>query len=77
MQCWGANDHGQLGGSTAGATPVTAVTGATAIAAGAATACAVLEGGAVECWGANDQGQLGIGAADNLIHGPAQVLSLP
>jgi alpha-tubulin suppressor-like RCC1 family protein len=75
VQCWGADDRGQLGTPTAAAPPVIVVTGATAVAAGAATACAVLEAGTVECWGANDQGQLGIGSVDQDVHPPTLVLA--
>jgi alpha-tubulin suppressor-like RCC1 family protein len=64
VRCWGANDQGQLGDGTTGdrTTPVDAagITGATALAAGVAHACAVVSG-AVWCWGANAYGQLGDG----------------
>ncbi len=62
VQCWGRNDGGQLGnGMQAGSltpTPVTGITGATAVSAAAGTACAIA-GGAVKCWGVNGSGQLG------------------
>jgi alpha-tubulin suppressor-like RCC1 family protein len=76
--CWGSNTTGQLGVPLAqtgrSSFPVKVDVGgkATAIAAGGAHTCAVLETGAVKCWGANDQGQLGrgtleaIGAVDNV-----------
>jgi alpha-tubulin suppressor-like RCC1 family protein len=76
VDCWGDNLHGQLGDGTSrgpqscngdpcASTPVavSAVSGATAIAAGGGDSCAVLSGGRVECWGANDYGQLGDGTS--------------
>ncbi|OYU32433.1 MAG: RCC1 repeat-containing protein [Comamonadaceae bacterium PBBC2] len=72
VQCWGANDSGQLGNGTQrdSAIPV-AVRGintATHISAGATHTCVVLSGGTVQCWGGlpnraemyvNDLGQVG------------------
>lgn len=66
VQCWGSNNHGQLGNgaSTDSHTPV-AVTGLSggvvAIAAGDEHACALTMAGAVQCWGLNNHGQLGNG----------------
>src|SRR5690606_33207328 len=64
VDCWGANDRGQLGdGTTRGrarAVRVLGVESASAIDSGAAHTCA-LERGAVACWGANERGQLGDG----------------
>jgi alpha-tubulin suppressor-like RCC1 family protein len=70
IECFGANDRGQLGGTPAGgpteamtvplpAAPPAAI--ATAIAAGADHTCAIVSGGRLRCWGANDAGQLGNG----------------
>lgn len=86
--CWGANSSGQLGngGNTASSTPV-AVSGlagaATALVAGRAHTCALLQNGAVQCWGENLQGQLGNGANTNQpqpvtvsnVDGPATALA--
>jgi alpha-tubulin suppressor-like RCC1 family protein len=68
IRCFGANDHGQLGGgpappyqfvdATLGATPATAMS----VAAGAAHTCALDAAGGVWCWGRGDEGQLGDGA---------------
>jgi alpha-tubulin suppressor-like RCC1 family protein len=67
LQCWGSNDHGQLGNGNAGAysaTPMTVTglgSGVTAAAAsGEWNACAVVSGG-VRCWGDGTYGQLGNG----------------
>lgn len=64
VDCWGANDRGQLGDATRAERSrparVEGVEGAIAIDAGAAHTCA-LEGTGVTCWGANDRGQLGDG----------------
>ncbi len=59
--CWGQNDAGQLGGkSDADAhkkpVAVVGVTGATKLAAGEASTCALLESGAVKCWGEDRPG---------------------
>ena len=60
---------GQLGnGSTANEfvpAPVSGITDAIAIAAGAGHTCAILTGGSVQCWGANEHGQLGDGTTTN------------
>lgn len=65
VQCWGNNDHGQLGnGSTVDANipvAVTGLTGAIAVNAGALMSCAILADNSVRCWGANGNGQLGNG----------------
>jgi hypothetical protein len=69
VQCWGANDQGQLGAHSGDqATPVAvtalgsvlASTADRSIAAGDNHTC-VLSQGFVQCWGANDKGQLGNG----------------
>ena len=66
VQCWGANDHGQLGnGTTAASTEPTTVIGittATEVSAGATHSCALIHDGSVHCWGNNGNGQLGNGA---------------
>jgi len=67
--CWGVNTFGQLGNgtTTTSFTPV-AVTGmdsgATAVAAGANSSCAI-KNGRVWCWGYNEQGVLGNGLNTN------------
>ena len=67
IDCWGANDMGQLGnGSTSASgspkpTQVVGLTGATGVAAGYVHTCAVVSDGTARCWGANDKGQLGDG----------------
>jgi alpha-tubulin suppressor-like RCC1 family protein len=66
VNCWGANENGQLGdGSTLDRNqpvPVAGITGARSVAAGVRHTCALLEDSTVRCWGANDEGQLGDGS---------------
>jgi len=64
LQCWGANDKGQLGDGTSDKrlTPVDVArlgSGVKALSAGAAHTCALLASGATNCWGSNSRGQLG------------------
>jgi alpha-tubulin suppressor-like RCC1 family protein len=64
VQCWGWNNHGQLGDNTRTQrlAPVTVsglTSGVIAIAAGNFHTCALLTTGAVQCWGWNNHGQLG------------------
>jgi hypothetical protein len=66
VQCWGANDFGQVGDGTTTnrSTPaaVAGLTGATSVAVGFRHACAVVSNGAVKCWG---RGALGDGTAND------------
>lgn len=71
VECWGANDHGQLGDGTTverhrpvrviGIDGLTEDTSVESIFAGGSSACALMSSGAVRCWGSNDHGQLGDG----------------
>ena len=65
VQCWGANDNGQIGnGTTATSTvprKVAGITTALGVSAGATHTCALLHDGSVRCWGNNGSGQLGNG----------------
>ena len=66
IECWGLNDHGQLGNnSTANQFVIPVIVSgihtATAIAAGVGYSCALLSNGTVQCWGLNANGQLGNG----------------
>ncbi|MBL8777046.1 MAG: carboxypeptidase regulatory-like domain-containing protein [Acidimicrobiales bacterium] len=79
VKCWGANNLGQLGlGNTANRgdqagemgnslLAVSLGTGrtATAITAGDAHTCALLDNATVKCWGGNTFGQLGLGDIDH------------
>lgn len=62
-------------GSTSGSkVPVSVIGGATTIAVGERSACAVLTSGGVACWGQNENGQLGNGATTSA---PSPVTALP
>lgn len=66
LQCWGANDQGQLGDGASGAKPTPVNVngmghGILAIVAGDQFSCALNVQGGVLCWGGNEQGQLGNG----------------
>jgi alpha-tubulin suppressor-like RCC1 family protein len=67
VQCWGRNEHGEVGDGTTvdRPAPVTVAglpIGVTSIAAGGAHTCALTSAGAVWCWGAGADGQLGNGS---------------
>jgi alpha-tubulin suppressor-like RCC1 family protein len=67
VSAWGGNGAGQLGRGAEGGTsnlptPVTGLSGVTAIAAGAHHSLALLSGGSVVAWGYNPDGQLGNGS---------------
>ena len=77
VQCWGDNTAGVLGVLDAGTgslTPVTVLTGATAIAGGDNNMCALMSDTTVRCWGNNQQGELGMGSFDSSPHGPTTVM---
>ena len=70
LRCWGSNTFGQLGGSWTGGSsatpvPVSGITQATAVSAGAAPyTCALVQDGRVGgvwCWGSNAHGEFGNG----------------
>lgn len=68
VKCWGNDTDGELGdGNTADGpvsvpVPVSGITAATAVAAGANQTCALLASGSVQCWGYNGDGELGNGS---------------
>jgi alpha-tubulin suppressor-like RCC1 family protein len=70
VECWGANDHYDLGDGTnvsgPDPKPVYGISDATAIATGVWQGCAVLASGGLKCWGPNDRGQLGNGTLDTI-----------
>jgi alpha-tubulin suppressor-like RCC1 family protein len=76
VQCWGRNNHYQVGdGTTASAFSPATVLGladVTAIATGLWQACAITSDGAAWCWGANNRGQLGNGTYDE---GPSPTIA--
>ncbi len=83
VDCWGDDDSGQLGHASTATppddptpTPVSGITGATAIGAGDAHACAVLSGGSVSCWGSNTWGELGDGSTGGSSSTPVAVTGL-
>jgi alpha-tubulin suppressor-like RCC1 family protein len=70
VQCWGRNDHAEIGAGFAGPDPVTTPTevsglqsGVGQIAAGAFHACALLDTGGLQCWGRGNNGQIGDGTS--------------
>jgi alpha-tubulin suppressor-like RCC1 family protein len=66
IDCWGANESGQLGRGTTTfgrnfRQPVMGLSRASVVAAGQTHTCAVSRDGSVACWGGNARGQLGDG----------------
>ena len=64
INCWGANDNGQLGSDAVGASGavvLAASPGFARLGAGVSHSCALDRDGRSWCWGANDEGQLGSG----------------
>jgi alpha-tubulin suppressor-like RCC1 family protein len=74
VKCWGEAAKGQVGqekGSDDKIPPTLSITigtnrTATAITAGDAHTCAILDNSSIKCWGLNDSGQLGQGDTINL-----------
>ena len=66
VECWGSNEHGQLGDGTSATrfTPakVKGVIGMTEVAPGVAHTCGTENAaGVTKCWGSNEHGQIGLG----------------
>src|SRR3569623_1578942 len=83
VQCWGANDQGQVGGSNSGAFPVANPVPlggpAVAIASGFRHTCAIVQIAAstkVQCWGNNSNWQLGNGEVVGYTKIPQTVVNL-
>lgn len=80
VQCWGANEEGELGLGTRTTTelPQAAVKGLSSVrdvCIGSSHACALTEEGSVHCWGANAAGQVGDGTKDRALS-PRRVLGI-
>ena len=87
VRCWGANATGELGlgdsgnrgdgpNEMSGNLPGVALgTGrtATAVSAGGAHTCALLDDASVKCWGRNSSGQLGLGDTEPRGDGPNEM----
>lgn len=80
-RCWGFGADGRLGyggtanvASAAAAAPINLGPGrtASAIAAGEAHTCAILDNGAVRCWGFGGNGRLGTGGTDSVGNDPGE-----
>ncbi len=66
VQCWGANEHGQLGDNSTNQSSkpvsVSSLGGVVQLALGASFSCALTNAGSVYCWGWNLTGELGDGS---------------
>ena len=84
VQCWGGNQHGELGDGTTDNSnvPVDVVEGSgrlsgiSAVTTGYEHTCAVTVAGGAKCWGDNEFGQLGDDSTDNSLT-PVDVLDGP
>lgn len=80
VQCWGANESGQLGDGTLLArtlpVDVAGLGKVRSIGVGDNHVCALTEQGTVKCWGSNASGQLGDGTARSYSSIPVDVLGV-
>ena len=76
VKCWGGNTSGQLGNDSVtnsstpvdvltSSSPITPLSGVTAISVGGSYSCALMSNGTVKCWGDAAYGQLGNGNTNN------------
>jgi alpha-tubulin suppressor-like RCC1 family protein len=85
VECWGANEYGQLGDGTStgpercivscSTTPVEAIgiSSATQVSGSPWTTCVLLSNSHADCWGENSFGQLGDGTSSVLESAPVEV----
>jgi alpha-tubulin suppressor-like RCC1 family protein len=90
VQCWGSNNHGELGTGASGPescaglpcstvpVPVAGLSGVTMISVGglADVVCAVKNDGTLWCWGSNMYSQLGYATTEPYIASPTQVTGI-
>jgi|GEM_PF-2535720 len=82
IQCWGANDEGQLGygdninrmAPTQSSLVMAEGRVARSLSAGRLHTCALLDDSTLKCWGSNSYGQLGTGKTVNQTAVPAKVI---
>ena len=79
LECWGRNNHGQLGDGSSSPSSNTPVSvdfsgkKVLAVSVGDSHTCAVLDDWSLSCWGSNSDGQLGIGSTPSSSTSPVTV----
>jgi alpha-tubulin suppressor-like RCC1 family protein/uncharacterized protein YgiM (DUF1202 family) len=80
VECWGANEYGQLGDGTTnsrvGPVVVSGLSHVVSVAVGQYHSCALTSTATVWCWGGNGMGQLGVSWSTTQSASPVQVVSI-
>jgi alpha-tubulin suppressor-like RCC1 family protein len=81
VQCWGANENGELGRGTLTAFelrpgPVAGLSNVKQVSLGQQSSCALEASGSVWCWGGNAAGQIDASSQDPVYFVPAQIAGI-